>query len=471
MSRSLFGLPFLVSVLAVSFFAACDHSDGSGDFAGTATDTENTIAAVSGEVLRTDGEVSAFAKVRMARVAKKADSVSVPEFLEVYTDTAGSFSFDSVLADTFQLAVIDSDANEIYYLPRATQKSKDLEKIKLSKAAVFSSKLYYEEVSDSAVAVGSHFTVFMPGTPFSQSVFAGDSFSMLIPEGTWWFTFCPFDPEIIAKLADSGIEDTLVFRSWSMDSISIDAGDTLDVGPFLWSVDSTKSIDTLMKVDTSEKVEEDLSRISGKVLCKNKKNCKNVEVQVVTDLFGFGLADSDSLEFKVETVTDSLGRWYLPLPSEVPFDSFRVEYRRLSNDSVIEVGLSKYVKAKELKDLKDTFDVGETQLRNPSKIRSSVRVVVQDTIELDKSVVNSVVMGIMGTTHFVRELTWNDISMTDLPDDEQELVLYTGDQKVLTTLKDSETSLDKFITRVNINLPEGKTLEQQGMTYNPSVYK
>lgn len=469
MSRSLFALPFLFSVLAVSFFASCDHSDGSNGFAGTATDTENTIAAVSGAVMRTDGEASAFAKVRMARVAKKADSVSLPEYLEVYTDTAGSFSFDSVLSDTFQLAVIDSGVNEIYYLPRATQESKDLEKIKLSKAAVFSSKLYYEEVGDSSVAVGSHFTVFMPGTPFSQSVFAGDSFSMLIPEGTWWFTFCPFDPEIIAKLTDAGINDTLVFRSWSMDSSFIDAGDTLDVGPFLWSVDSTKSIDSLMKIDSLEK--EDLSRISGKVLCKSKKVCKNVEVQVVTDLFGFGLVDADSLEFKVETVTDSTGRWYLPVPSAVPFDSFRVEYRRLSNDSVIEVGLSKYVKAEKLKDLKDTFDFGETQLRSPSKIRSSVRVVVQDTIELDNSVMNSVVMGIMGTTHFVRELPWKEIFMSDLPDDEQELVLYTGDKKVIASFKELETSIDKFVTRVNINLPEGKTLEQQGMTYNPSGYK
>ena len=465
MRSSFLTLPSL-ALTGLLTFVGCSTTDDANRISGTATDTENTIASVKGVVTRTDGKVSANASIRMARISSESASLAVPAFVEIQTDSVGEFSIDSVLADSFQLAVIDTVAGEVYYLPKVAAGSSKLEAIKLAKAATINSKLLYQETAEPEVAVGSHFTAFLPGTPFSRSVFAGDSFSLLVPAGKVSLAFCPGDPQIISKLSEYGVADSLIYRSWQMEKGSVKEGDTLNVGPFIWSISPNVAVDSIIKE------REATGRISGVVKCKSTgKPCAGVEVQMVTDLYGFNFKDSDSLVFKPETVTDSLGRWFLRVPAEVPFDSFRVEYRRLSNDSVIEVGLSKYVKAKELKDLKDTFDVGETQLHNPSKIRSSVRVVVQDTIELDKSVVNSVVMGIMGTTHFVRELTWNDISMTDLPDDEQELVLYTGDQKVLTTLKDSETSLDKFITRVNINLPEGKTLEQQGMTYNPSVYK
>ena len=196
--------------LASALLIACSDSE---KLSGTATDTENMVTAsnVTGTVSRSDGTLAVAAAVRMSRVYSSKDVV-IPDYIEVNTDTAGVFAFDSVVADTFQLAIIDEEADEISYLPRVSAGSRDFEEIKLSKAAHFNSVLYYEDMTDPQVAVGSHFTVFMPGMPFSQSVFAGDSFSMMIPAGTWWFGFCPGDPQIVAKIKDSGVADSLIYR-------------------------------------------------------------------------------------------------------------------------------------------------------------------------------------------------------------------------------------------------------------------
>ena len=193
-------------------------------------------------------------------------------------------------------------------MPRVPAASKeDFEKIKLEKAAVFSGVLFYEEVTEPAVPVGSHFMVYMPGMPFTQSVFAGDSFSMMIPAGTWWFGFCPGDPQIVAKLKDSGVADSLIYRVWSMDSAEVDAGDTLVAGPFLWSTEA--EVDSLMN---EPEVEEPLSRISGRIDCKTVKDCEGIEVMAITDIFGFDFA-GDSSDFAAATTTDSSGRWCLPM--------------------------------------------------------------------------------------------------------------------------------------------------------------
>lgn len=445
-----------------SAIALCACSD-SERVSGTATDTENMItAAVSGVVVRTDGSYAQNAAVRMARIYDESDDLSVPEYVEVRTDTAGVFAFDSAIADTFQLAVVDEDVEEISYMPRVPAASKeDFEKIKLEKAAVFSGVLFYEEVTEPAVPVGSHFMVYMPGMPFTQSVFAGDSFSMMIPAGTWWFGFCPGDPQIVAKLKDSGVADSLIYRVWSMDSAEVDAGDTLVAGPFLWSTEA--EVDSLMNEPV---VEEPLSRISGSIDCKSVKVCEGIEVMAITDIFGFGFA-GDSSDFAAATTTDSSGRWWLPVPADVPFDSFRVEFR--AGGKTPKMGLSRYVKNSEVEDLEDTLDLGEVELSRPSGLISRINLVIdtQDSSQSDNCMMNSVVVGAKGTAHFVRAVTCRPLSIAEMPSGEQELVLYSGDAKVISTLQEAEMALDEYVVSTFVNLPEGDELEWQGMTYTP----
>ena len=476
MRSSLLTLPILVSLTALAMVCGCstsDDGDGSVRISGTATDTENTVTAsvpspIVGSVTRANGKIAANVTVRMALMTSESSGLAIPSYVELQTDSAGEFSVDSVLADSFQIAVFDTVTNEIYYQKKATVKDSAFEPIQLSKGSIVNSKLLYQESAEPEVAVGSHFLAYVPGTPISRSVFAGDSFSMLIPSGKVKLAFCPGDPQIVAKLSERGIADSLIYRNWTMAKGSVKEGESIDVGPFLWSVSPSISLDTLMR----EK--ENSGRISGKVQCKNGKVCAGVEVQLVTDLYGFNFTDGDSLVFKPETQTDSNGRWFLPIPPEFPYDSFRVEFRRLDSNSVVsEAGVSDYVSVKSIKNKKDTVNVGTVSLHSPSKVFTDVRVVL-DSLNDDASnncMANSVVLGIKGTTHFVRDMVCATIAMSDLPSGEQFLVLYTGDPKVVSTLRNMETPISEFVTQVDINLPEGWHLKRQGMTYTPPTIK
>ena len=144
MRSSLLTLPVLASFAVMATVCGCSTSDNDGEvrISGTATDTENTIVASSivGTVSRTDGKAAVNVIVRMARMTQESDGIAMPEFVELQTDSAGSFSVDSVLADSFQLAVIDTVANEIYFQPKATVKDSTFEPIQLTKATIVSSK-------------------------------------------------------------------------------------------------------------------------------------------------------------------------------------------------------------------------------------------------------------------------------------------------------------------------------------------
>ena len=130
----------LIFLWLASVFALVACSDSSEDVAGTVTDTGNTIAQsecqVSGVVSRVDGSPAQAALVRMARTTIDDTVLHIPERLEVLTDSEGVFSFDSALADTFQLAVIDTSAVEVFFLPRTTLQSGSTDSIQLAKAEI-----------------------------------------------------------------------------------------------------------------------------------------------------------------------------------------------------------------------------------------------------------------------------------------------------------------------------------------------
>jgi len=451
----------LVLNLAVGLAVLCACSPDNS--AGTVTDTGNTFA-LTGVVHHADGSVASDATVRVARKAEvKNGSLQIPEHIETVTDSLGVFAFDSVLADTFQIAVIDTSVAEIFYIPTTTVGSGEPVSIRLEKAAVFSSVLYYEN-TDSNLQVGSHFVVSLTGTPFFQSVFAGDSFNMLIPAGDGWMSFFPGDPQIVARLQDNGVADSLIYRSWELKD-SVAAGDTVTQGPFIWS--TSVEVDSLIKEEEEEaKV---VSRIGGTVLCKSGKLCDSVEVMLITDLYGFGFTEGDSLEFVVNTVTDSLGRWWLPVPDSVPEDSFRVEFRLMNDGFPVQTGVSRYVSAAEVKDLVDTLDLGVDSLHRPSSLRSGVMLAVdrEDTTQSSNCAVNSVVVGIKGTSHFVRDVTCYDLPLSDLPMGDQNVVLYSGDPKVISKLQSSNIPREFYVTLTTVSLPEGNTQQVQWMTYSP----
>ena len=456
-----FSLLACLASFAVAFIACSNEK-----VAGTVTDTGNTVTAetqVTGVVLRVDGTPASDAMVRMARMAVYDSVLHLPEQIEVLTDSAGVYAFDSALSDTFQLAVIDTSAVEVFFLPRTTLQAKAYDSIKLAKAAVVSSVLYFEEVEDSAVSVGGHFMTCLSGTPFCEDVFAADSFYMLVPAGNWNMEIFPGDSMMVARMQSLGFDDSLIYRSLSLERIY--EGDTVSPGPIVWS--TTAKADTLIK--ESEKETKNVARISGTVVCKGDKPCADVEVMTIRDIYGFEFVEGDSLEFLAQTKTDSSGRWWLPVPDSLPSDSFRFEFRRVQNGEKTLVGVSSYLTKKDVEGLKDTLDIGKSSLAKASSLLSGVKLVVdrEDTTQSNNCMVNSVVVGIKGTSHFVRDMTCYMMVMDGLPAGEQQVVLYSGDPKVMAKLRQSATPTQFYVTFTPVSLPEGNTLEQQWMTYTP----
>ncbi|MBR3852866.1 MAG: carboxypeptidase regulatory-like domain-containing protein [Fibrobacter sp.] len=471
----------LAALLSAFGFWACSNNDS---VAGTATQTENTVASLDtlkGVVYHKNGTKTKGAVVRMV-LSSKWEDAGWSDFRETETDAQGRFSFANVPADTFQLAVIDSASSEILYLPEASAEDDSLV---LEAAAKVNGFLTLGDSALAPVSVGSHFKVYVSGIPFFESVFAPGAFELLVPEGSWTFGFCPGDPMVIEKLQESGIADSVIFRSWKM-SKALKSGESLALDTLVWGANKKGNSaenndpkgdvdqkDTTAKTDTTEAPAVPKAWISGQVDCSNLDRCDSVEVMVITDLFGFGFANGLTLEYDIQARTDTLGRWWLPAPEEVPYDSFRVEYRQRSGETVTNVGLSRYVKKSELEGAKDTLSIGKASLDKYSWISVGVRLVVdqQDNQQSENCFMNSVVLGIEGTSHFVRTVTCNMYVLTYLPSGMQKLIFYSGDPVVVSALQEAGTPQYSYVSTVDQNLMAGNGIKELWLTYTPPTVK
>ena len=224
-----------------------------------------------------------------------------------------------------------------------------------------------------------------------------------------------------------------------------------------------------LKIKETEKETKNVARISGKVLCKGDKPCADVEVMTIRDIYGFEFVEGDSLEFVAQTKTDSSGRWWLPVPDSLPGDSFRFEFRSLQDGEKTLVGVSDYLSKKDVDGLKDTLDIGKTTLVAAASLVSTVNLVIdrEDTTQSSNCMVNSVVVGVKGTSHFVRDMTCYMMVLDGLPAGEQQLVLYSGDPKVMAKLRQSSAPIQFYVTFTDVEFTKGQPLNQQGMTYTP----
>ena len=479
----------LSTIALTLFFVLGLCACSSKDVAGTATQTENTVA-FAGTVYHADETPAAGVTVRLAMVNQTGAELTLPELVETTTNSKGEFRFEDVPADTFQLAVIDEASGEISYLPEALTSEESVE-VRLEKGELIRGNLTYNDSTVASIAVGSHFMVYATGLPLFASVFAPGEFTLLVPKGYRTVGYCPWDPAVLEVLRQSGVADSLIFREWEIPA-SAAKGDTLSAGTLVWDLyagsssstapveGSSASKEASKEVSSSSstvassesKTEEVKGWISGQVLCSGTEPCDSVEVMVITDLFGFGF-ESEVLEFDAQARTDSEGRWYLPAPAEVPYDSFRVEYRKLSGGDVALSGLSRYVKKSELEDLKDTLSLGKTSLDKPSWVNVSVRLVInqEDQSQTGFCFANSVVLGIEGTSHFVRTLVCNEYSLIYLPSGDQKLLLYSGDPMVISSLQEAGESQSSYVTVNYLTLTAGSGQDKLQLTYTPPTVK
>ena len=477
----------LISIIAALFMAFCLFACGK-DVAGTATQTENTVASgeldsLKGVVFHKDGSRANGAIVRMVLPNRRVD-FEKGELRETLTDTQGQFLFLDVPTDTFQLAVIDSALGEILYMPKASAQGDSLVVV-LDQGAVVKGYLTYDDSVLSSISVGSHFIVYVDGgLPIYETVFAPGGFELLVPEGSWTLGFCPGDPQVVEKLQESGVQDSLIYRSLELPKV-LKKGESYVVDTLKWGLERKPAVSEKMpessssskvQLDAKDSVETPVTPkawISGQVDCSNLDVCDSVEVMIITDLFGFAFKSGEQTEFEIQARTDTQGRWWLPAPEEVPYDSFRVEYRQRSGNKVTNVGLSRYVKKAELKDLKDTLSIGMASLSKYSWLSAGVRLVVdqENGEQTENCFMNSVVLGIEGTSHFIRTVTCNMHVLTYLPSGTQRLLMYSGDPVVVSALQEAGVPLAAYVNSSDQNLTSGNGIKELWLTFTPPSSK
>ena len=276
-----------IAILPFLWLASCSESS---KVAGTATDTENTLA---GTVLLSDSSVANGVRVRLVAARVGVSNA----FLETSTDEAGNFAFDSVLADTVNVEFryeAGASLREVQMLRNVAVKSTESLSVRLQRPALLRGRLEYSE--DSALWMGAHFFVSLDSTTFFADIFAPDSFEIPAPEGAFRLSITPADSGAVAKLKNAGYADSLIARKLS---ISLSSGDTLNVGNLRWGLSK----------DEPTKAR----RLSGVVVNEMGKPLKGVAVHVVTDLYGLGISESDG--FVTQAVSDLDGNWSVSAPS------------------------------------------------------------------------------------------------------------------------------------------------------------
>lgn len=435
----------LVLLGAFSFlWNACSKDD----VAGTATDTENTIAGV---VKNSSGFAASKASVRM--IANTASFGTSAATIETLTNEKGEFAFDSTVADTINLLVRLADSTEISFENSVVAAlAKDVE-ISLAKPGLLKGSFDYAEHLDE-VTVGSGFKLSVLGTGIEIPVLAGDSFNVALPAGDFKVAFAPNDELLIQKLRELGYADTLIYQELN---VGIKAGDTLNLGDIHWVM--------------GEKFQNNWkngSVLKGYVVNDKRKGVPGAKVQLITDTYGLNYA-RDIPTFVVQALTDSTGYWELPFPSEkAVIDSFRVEAILPDKGEMAE---SRFVMPSELKANEGrSISLDTLKLTLNASMHLDVHLVINkdDETQIDNCHMNGVVIGIVGSSWFTKIVTCDRVLLQNLPAGLQTFVMYTSDLPVLNMLMEQGATPESYMTFVTkVGLAPNDTLSPQGVTYTP----
>ncbi len=434
----------LIALLLCFCLLSCSDSK----IAGTATDTENTIA---GTVLLSDSSLASGVRVRQV-AARTGISSAV---LETLTDGSGCFAFDSVLADTVNIEFRyeeNASLREVQLLRNVETRSAESLGVRLQKPAVLLGRL--ESAEDSAFWMGAHFFVSLDSTTFHADLFAPDSFEILAPEGAFLLSIVPADSGAVAKLRNAGYADSLIVRRLS---ISLAPGDTLNIGNLRWGLSEDEPTRT--------------RRLKGVVANENGKPLKGVAVHVVTDLYGLGTSDADG--FVTQAISDSNGIWNVAAPSlGLVADSFRVEFRGVDSLGRQIAGTSAYVARETLKSATGDISVDTVRLEPSADFLGKVFLVANGSENSRSDTLcwtYSIRVGFLGTSSFQTVNSCDAVRMLNLSPGAQDFIFYSGDELVVKNLKTGKSSPEDYVKVVHVNLPAGDTLKQQGFTYTPPM--
>lgn len=432
--------------LALTFCALILSCTEGTKVSGTATDTENTIA---GTVLLSDSSLAGGVLVRQV-AARSASSLI---YLETVTDSTGSFSFDSTLADTvnmeFRYGAENSGQIQAQLVRSLSVKTAQPLDVRLEDAVRLCGWLDY--AGDTANFAGSHFHVLLDSTTFAVDLFAPDSFEIWVPSGNYSLTILPADTNSVSKMQSAGYADSAIIRK--MD-ISVPPGEKLDVGKLRW--------DPSRKEPLRSKV------LQGVVVDENGSPVKGAAVHVVADIYGFGASEKDG--FTTEVISDSEGVWRIAAPaSESVIDSFRVEARGKDSSGQNLAGVSAYIQKSDLENPADTLNADTIRLQQSASFRTQLYwTKAPDSTQCGGGEIR---VGFLGTDNFEIVGACGEVFMQDLPSGSQDLVLYVADEQMIRRLKSGEILPGDLVQRVSVGLIAGDTLQYSDLNFAPPEFQ
>lgn len=458
---------WLTIVGMVAVLLAC----GGDRHAGTATDTENTLAGVvvdtAGTPLQgvkvslvTDAygfsQQQALASLRKNGVAtiltNPGDTV-----IGTITDEDGYYNFSFIPPEHFSLSFqydIDgksSQAQLMESLDSADLVEGELQKVSLQPSSALRATLQHSLPENPLYRFSDHFRVTILGSGQVHPVIASEPFVLTgIAPGRRTLVVYPNDQFLLSKLIESGIpKDSLVRRY----ELVFEPGDTLVLGDLTWNLPPEfywKAPDTVAV----------RKMIGGVVLLPNGQPAAGTVVRIVLDFYGFSYPFTPSQKRVVFPSTDTLwtiadtnGAWKLPMPSA---SEFNVEFN-LGPDS-----LPTFTALVASPDAESELD--SVVLQQAAGLRGLM--FYKENGEPQFPMGSHFKVGIKGTSRYVDVIAGEEFLLHGLPEGAQHIVAYPGDPFLLEKYERVGVSPIETVQKVWVVFTAGSVLQLQAFDYN-----
>lgn len=424
--------------------------------AGTATDTENTVAGVVVDVTgkpvaNVDVQlvVDSLSLASQAVLAKTTTSnrlVTTNEkgeysFTEVDSQLVFSLSFLSKNTEVTQTALLRN-------LRLASSESNDYRRVQLSPSKTLSGIVQMENSTGSVAQFDSTFRITIVGSGYYVEAKAGKTFEIPnVPAGLLHIVAYPANTEWMDALVSQGVpRDSLMTRIlWDSEEQS-----QTQLPEMKWSFPYSYRCMT---------GQGQAKCMSGVVVNYLDDPVEGVEVRVVLDSLGFSYLKGFEGNDSISTLTSKNGSWILPVPSS---SSFHIEFHKYNKQDSL-VGCANLAVKPELNQV-GIYEIDTVQIMSPSKLKGMLLYTEEPQAWI--SLGSHFRVGIKGTTRYMDVLVGQSFELTGLPMGKQSLVEYPGDTYLWPSF---EAKLGDLISMTQstefVVLTPGVTLEQQVETY------
>lgn len=424
--------------------------------AGTATDTENTVAGI---VVDANGKPVANVDVQLVIDSLSLQSQTVlaktAQFHRLATtNEKGEYQFTQVDSQlVFSLSFLSKDSQItqtalLRNLRLAKKESEEFRRVQLAPSQTLTGVVVLDNSTGSVAKFDSTFRITIVGSGFYVQAKAGETFQIPnVPAGLLHIAVYPANTEWMDALIAQGIpRDSLITRIlWDSEEQS-----QTQLPDIHWSFPYTYRCMT----------QQGLAKcMSGVVVNYLDDPVEGVEVRVVLDSLGFSYLEGFEGNDSIATMTSIDGSWILPFPHS---ESFHLEFHKKNKQDSL-VGCANLAIKSSLSSV-GIYDVDTVQIMSPSKLKGTLLYTEEPQAWI--SLGSHFRVGIKGTTRYMDVFIGQPFELTGLPMGKQSLVEYPRDTYLWPSFEAKLGSLESMTQSTEfVVLTPGVTLEQQVETY------